>query len=124
MSTTAHSATASDRLIAVCLCAQWCSSCRDYRATFDRVAAAFPDVHFLWIDIEDEADLVGRVDVDNFPTLLIGTDKGPGFFGPLLPQAEVLVRLIRTFSATAPSPPLADASVGALLRRIRALQAR
>jgi thiol-disulfide isomerase/thioredoxin len=111
---------APSRVVAACLCAQWCSSCREYRATFERVAAAFPEVRFLWIDVEDEEDLVGRVDVDNFPTLLIGTDTGPSFFGPLMPQEEVLARLVRSCSDVERPAITAHAEVVALLGRIRA----
>ena len=112
--------TAPGRLVAACLCAQWCSSCREYRATFDRVAAAFPGVRFVWIDIEDEEELVGRVDVDDFPTLLIGTGAGPSFFGPLMPQEEVLARLVRTCADSDQPAGTAHADVVALLHRVRA----
>ena len=115
-------ACAPTRLVAVCLCAQWCSSCREYRATFDRVAAAFPSVRFLWIDVEDEEELVGRVDVDNFPTLLLGTDAGVGFFGPQMPQEEVLARLVRTCADRDRPTGAVHADVIALLHRVRALQ--
>jgi len=113
---------ASSRVVVACLCAQWCSSCRAYRATFERVAAAFPDIRFAWIDVEDEEVLVGRVDVDNFPTLLIGADAGLHFFGPVMPQEEVLARLVRTCSESARQTVPAHADVVALLHRVRALQ--
>ena len=112
---------APSRVVAACLCAQWCSSCREYRATFDRVATAFPGIRFVWIDIEDEEELVGRVDVDNFPTLLIGTDAGISFFGPLMPQEEVLARLVRTCAESVRPAGTAHADVVALLGRVRAL---
>jgi hypothetical protein len=35
------------------------------------LAARHPDKTFVWIDIEDQADVVGDLDVDNFPTLLM-----------------------------------------------------
>jgi len=39
----------------VCLCADWCGVCRDYRATFDSASATFGTrAEFSWIDIEDE----------------------------------------------------------------------
>ena len=40
---------------AVCLCAGWCGTCRDYRALFDALAQAHPEVRFEWVDIEDES---------------------------------------------------------------------
>src|SRR5659263_77846 len=45
-------------VLVVCLCAQWCGVCRDYRQRFTQVQAQFPAVRFLWIDVEDEADLL------------------------------------------------------------------
>ncbi|MCK6430168.1 MAG: hypothetical protein L6Q72_13940, partial [Burkholderiaceae bacterium] len=46
--------------IVACLCAAWCDTCGAWRAQFERVAAASPQFAFRWIDIEDEADLLGR----------------------------------------------------------------
>ena len=48
----------------------------------------------MWIDVEDSAALVDRVDVENFPTILIGQGEHPRFFGVITPQPEVLLRLI------------------------------
>ena len=48
------------RLLVACLCAEWCGSCRDYRATFAALAAQFSgEADFAWIDIEDESDALG-----------------------------------------------------------------
>jgi thiol-disulfide isomerase/thioredoxin len=78
----------------VCLCAQWCGTCRDYRATFDQVSSRYPQAHFVWLDVEDREDLVGDIDVETFPTLLIAKSETVYFFGPLLPQIQVLVRVL------------------------------
>jgi thiol-disulfide isomerase/thioredoxin len=60
------------RPLVACLCAEWCGSCRDYRATFAALAAQFAaDAEFAWIDVEDDADALGDPDIDDFPTLLI-----------------------------------------------------
>lgn len=85
---------ASSWLVA-CLCAQWCGTCRDYRAVFAQAEREFPQARFLWVDIEDEADLVGPVDVEDFPTLLIARGEEVAFFGPLLPHASTLMRLLQ-----------------------------
>ena len=55
----------------VCLCADWCGTCRDYRPHFDALAGEFSDGRFVWYDIEDDAERVGHIDVETFPTLLI-----------------------------------------------------
>jgi thiol-disulfide isomerase/thioredoxin len=107
--------------LVICLCAQWCSTCRSYRATFERAAREFADARFLWVDIEDEAEVMGAIDVENFPTLLIGTGGDPRFFGTLTPQPEILARLLRAHLGAADAPALGDAEVAALLARCAAL---
>ncbi len=104
-------------LLVACFCAQWCTSCRDYRRVFDELAAMHPALRFLWIDIEDEADLVDPIEVENFPTLLIASQGEPRFFGPLLPHRETLQRLLRA-QLEAPGPPVADLALHALVRRL------
>lgn len=80
--------------IVACLCAAWCGTCASYRAAFDGLAARHPDMHFVWIDIEDQADVVGDLDVDNFPTLLIQRHDVVAFFGTMLPDAALAERLL------------------------------
>lgn len=83
-----------DNWVVACLCAAWCDTCRSYREGFERLAARHPDKRFVWIDIEDEADLVGDIDVENFPTLLIQRGDQVAFFGTVLPDPGVADRLI------------------------------
>jgi thioredoxin-like negative regulator of GroEL len=78
----------------VCLCADWCGLCRDYHEVFVQMAARYPRLCFVWLDIEDQADLVGDVEVETFPTVLIADGEGTRFFGPLTPQAQTLSRLL------------------------------
>lgn len=78
----------------VCLCADWCGLCRDYQGVIADMAARYPAVRFAWLDIEDQADLVGDVDVETFPTVLLADAHGTWFFGPLPPQAQNLSRLL------------------------------
>jgi len=77
-----------------CLCAAWCGTCASYRAAFDALAARHPDKTFLWIDIEDQADVVGDLDVENFPTLLLQHGDTVAFFGTVVPDPQVAERLI------------------------------
>ena len=51
--------------------------------------------HWHWVDIEDEADLVGDLDVETFPTLVIADDTQVRFAGPVTPQRDTLQRLLR-----------------------------
>jgi thioredoxin-like negative regulator of GroEL len=83
-----------DRWVVACLCAAWCGTCGGYRAAFDSLAARHPDKVFVWIDIEDQADVVGDLDVENFPTLLLQREDTVAFFGTMLPDAAVTERLL------------------------------
>lgn len=108
------------RLIA-CLCAQWCGTCRDWRALFDEVTAHHRGARVVWVDIEDQADLMGEVEVETFPTLLIADgDQGEQvrFFGPLAPHAQTLARLIDSLDAPGGPRQAVDAEVAALARRL------
>jgi len=78
----------------VCLCAEWCGTCRDYQATFAALQLALPGHRYRWIDIEDEADLLGDVDVETFPTLLVAHGGQVLFAGPVLPRLSDAQRLV------------------------------
>ncbi|KJS70194.1 MAG: thioredoxin family protein [Serpentinimonas sp.] len=113
-----------------CLCAAWCRLCDEYAPVLDKVAASFRaggvPLQVQWIDIEDEAKLVGDVDVETFPTLVIVTGNVVRFAGPVTPQAETLSRLLRATvvdaPASAPAPAVAaevQAFADRLARRCR-----
>ena len=105
---------------AVCLCAGWCGTCRDYRPLFDALARQHPQVRFEWVDIEDESDLAGDLDVETFPTLLIADGQRARFLGPLLPQAPVLARLLTSLQAGTASASPAVGEAQAVFERVRA----
>lgn len=86
----------------VCLCAEWCGTCREYRDGFEQLAGQFEGVRFLWLDIEDHADSLGDLDVENFPTILVRRDEWVLFFGTLPPQMNHLRRLIETLVEQTP----------------------
>ena len=113
-------------LLVACLCAQWCRTCDAYRdtlaATRDAMRRGHPDaaMRFVWVDIEDESELVGDLDIEDFPTLLLARGEQVLFFGPVLPHAQTLDRLVRNALDT-DLPPL---SAAALAQDVRALPAR
>ncbi len=112
--------TESGRLLVACLCAEWCGSCRDYRATFAALAAQFAgEAEFAWIDIEDESDALGDPDIENFPTLLLVDDAGLRFLGAVTPHAATAERLVR--NALAGELPVIDEGQAALAERAQAL---
>jgi hypothetical protein len=110
-------------LLVVCLCADWCGVCREYRSRFEHVKAAIQanlaQSQFLWVDVEDEADLLHPLDVEDFPTLLIALGDKPYFFGPLTPQAQTLERMIRTTVQDPSAPGLTDPALALLVKKIR-----
>ena len=56
-------------------------------------------MQFRWLDIEDEAEELGDLDVENFPTLLIARGDNVLFYGTMLPHISHLERLLETFQA-------------------------
>lgn len=82
-------------LTVACLCAAWCGVCRDYRAAFDAAATTRGRIaRFVWIDIEDETDRLGEVEVETFPTIVIVSGTAALFAGPVTPSSAVLERLV------------------------------
>lgn len=82
--------------LVACLCAAWCSTCREYQPLFDQQAAVFAGrVQFGWVDIEDHDEVLGALDVENFPTLLIARGDEVLFYGTVLPHVQTLARLVQ-----------------------------
>ncbi len=77
-----------------CLCAGWCRACEAYRPVFEATAAQL-GLPMHWVDVEDEADRLGDLDIQTFPTLLLFNDHDLLFGGPVLPDASTLQRLVR-----------------------------
>jgi thioredoxin 1 len=88
-------ALAGDGWVVACLCAAWCGTCGSYRATFEQFSSLHPELCFVWIDIEDQADALGDLDVENFPTLLMQKDGVVAFFGTMLPELALAERLLQ-----------------------------
>lgn len=76
-------------------------------------------MRFLWVDVEDESDLVDPVEAENFPTLLIAGEDGLRFFGTVLPHKDTLVRLVRSQSSGATVSGQPDPQVQSLAERLR-----
>lgn len=114
-----------------CLCAAWCRTCDAYadtlRAVVDELAAEGIALAVSWIDIEDEADLVGDLDVETFPTLVVADARAVRFAGPVTPERATLQRLLRSLVADSlaggPARPVA-AEVAAFAQRLQQRAAR
>jgi thioredoxin 1 len=103
----------------VCLCAQWCGNCRDYTPVFESMRERFAGAARLsWIDIEDQSEVLGETEVENFPTLLILRGEVPLFLGPLTPQPAVLAQLVQS-ALDGRLPAQADPALQALAARVR-----
>lgn len=110
-------ASADAGFLVACLCAQWCGSCRDYRSAFEALALRFPAVRFAWVDVEDEPEVAGDIDIDNFPTLVVQREvEGSAyvlFCGAMLPHISQLERLLQTFLLQHPEESRAFATSSA-----------
>jgi len=106
-------------LLVACLCAQWCGTCTEYRPLFTALQTEFAAARFVWVDVEDEADLVDPIEVENFPTLLIAHGADARFFGTVTPHLDTLRRLLQS-STEAGARSVADAEVQALTQRLAA----
>ena len=99
-------------LVVVCLCAAWCDTCTAFRASFERIAEARPREVFVWLDIEDDSEICGDIDIENFPTLAVYRGGRLLHYGVSLPQEGSVARLVdelatRTSTvADAPQPVL------------------
>ncbi len=101
-------------MLVVCLCAGWCRTCDGFRAEVDRLKAAEPRLDVRWIDIEDESGLVGDLDIETFPTILVADGAKPVYYGPILPTYEHLKQV-----ATRPTGMrIADPDVFALAQAL------
>ena len=108
-------------LLVACLCAGWCRTCDDYRGTFDALAAEFAErAQFVWVDIEEDDELLGTLDIENFPTLLLALDEDVRFFGTVTPHRQTARALVqRALAAELRQPP--DPALAGLPARLRAL---
>lgn len=106
--------------LVVCLCAQWCGTCTQYREGFEALAARHPEARFVWLDIEDQEDVAGDLDIETFPSLLISDAQHARFLGPLLPQLPVLARLLLSLQEAGPVPAAVSAAAQALRQRVLA----
>jgi thioredoxin 1 len=104
----------------VCLCAAWCGVCREWQSSFSAQARANPHMRFAWVDVEDEDEAMGDVDIETFPTLLVARGEEVLFLGPVPPSSTQCTRLLATLQAQPRPSPGVSADAGALFARLRA----
>jgi thioredoxin reductase (NADPH) len=66
-------------------------------------------MRFVWLDIEDDSELCGDIDVENFPTLAIYRGDTLLHFGVSLPQEGTVARLVDAMAARADAAAAAAA---------------
>ena len=98
-----------------CLCAAWCRVCEGYQAVFDEVrrgwAGPEAHIHWHWIDLEDESERVGDLDIETFPMLLVADAQGVRFAGPItMTGAMALGTTCRAMRRASESPASQAAS--------------
>ena len=101
-----------------CLCAAWCGVCRDWLPMFTEQARAHPHLRFAWVDVEDEDEAMGDVDIETFPTVLVARDGEVLFLGPIPPSSTQFARMLATLQAQPRRSPGLAADADALLRRL------
>ena len=90
----------SDHMMVVCFCAAWCDTCQQYQPKLDQLSQQFPQISFVWADIEDYPELMGDEDIENFPTLLIAQAQQTRFAGTILPHIGHLERLLQAMQVS------------------------
>jgi thioredoxin 1 len=78
--------------------AAWCGPCRTFAPTFEKAAAAHPDLVFGKVDTEAQQELAASFQIRSIPTLMILRDQVLLFSQPgALPEAalEDLIRQVR-----------------------------
>ncbi|WBY00409.1 thioredoxin family protein [Ramlibacter tataouinensis] len=104
----------------ICLCAAWCRVCGEWSREFEALAAAHPQARFAWVDVEDQADAMGDVEIETFPTLLVARGAQARFFGPVQPAAAQVARLLDALLADDRAAPATPPEAGELLQRLQA----
>jgi thioredoxin reductase (NADPH) len=89
-------------LVVLALCADWCGTCRDFHQMLLHLAEARKEIVFAWADIEDDAEFVGDIDVESFPTLVVVRAGQALHYGVSLPQEGLVARMIDTLAARPP----------------------
>lgn len=83
-----------DKPLVVCLCAQWCNNCEDWKKEFQLLSEERGDSCFVWLDIDEHPDMVAEVDLDTLPVLAIYKNEDIAFLGPVRPDKTTIETLI------------------------------
>lgn len=84
-----------DQLLVACLCAGWCSSCDNWQSSFKELAATQPEHCFVWLDVDDNPDMVAEVDLETMPVLLLQQNETIYFLGTIEPKPSIVNGLLQ-----------------------------
>ena len=83
-------------------CAQWCRACREFRPELDKMTVSYPQVAFFWVDVEDNSDMLGDLDINKFPTLLIQQGDTVAFYSCIHPDTKLIERILQSAMEESP----------------------
>jgi thioredoxin 1 len=84
-------------------CAEWCGSCREFRAHFD--ALDVKGLSKIWLDIEDHAALLEDIEINNLPTILAVSQDGLSFYFGEIPPKKLFLETILNNLLLGKMPP-------------------
>ncbi|MES2771701.1 MAG: thioredoxin domain-containing protein [Pseudomonadota bacterium] len=109
----------------ICLCADWCSACRNLKAQFATLAS---ELHYpiYWLDVEtyDEALNKAEIEIETFPTIIVTAKQAEHnraiyFAGSIEPNIASLTRLLKALSRST-TPALNETSWQSALKQLEA----
>jgi thioredoxin 1 len=103
----------------VCLCAEWCHICRVLRPRIAAVETRSTSaMQLIWVDVEDHADLLGDLEVETFPTYLIGRNNEVLLYAPGPTRLDALTEFIAPYAAGRMGAQRASEQVNEALKAI------
>jgi len=93
----------------VFFCAEWCRSCREFRPVLEKMPSSYPQAAFFWVDIEDNSDMLGELDINKFPTLLIQQGDLVAFYSCIHPDTKLIERILQSMMEKSPDTLRAQA---------------
>jgi thioredoxin reductase (NADPH) len=94
----------SQTLLVVCLCAEWCAVCRDFKPEYHALAQQHPETLFAYLDIEDDEAFIGALELDDFPTLAVFRGDALIHFGVAKAKRDNIALLLRKLNAASQQP--------------------
>ncbi len=112
------------KLTVAFLCADWCHVCTGFAPVFARLREGRPGDRLEWVDIEDEAEALGALEVEDFPTVAVFAGGELLHLGAVRAEEAAVIRLLSALEAK-PGAGGEDAlDREQLLARLRALAER